>query len=269
RVAMANGGGNDPKSTPLGGTMRLRHTRKNKAGNCHTYYACYWRTKSERVAKMKGREQCKMPPIPAWIMDEKLFEVSLFLQLFGDWEQKYKDKANPSIEPEFNKAQQRVENIKASIAANKTAITSNDRTQYSPKFDPDKYNERNSELSQEKEKLKNELAEAQRECVRYQQLFESEQSFKRIAADKETVWKLQSRLMDLPIDQRRQLLHGLVDGDIIVKPPTPNATLDFSEGSNTLNRWTQIQWKYNPAIIQEILGVKILDVDSVTVYPSG
>ena len=243
-----------------GSTMRLRHTRPNKAGTCHTYYECYWHGKSERALKIRGKEPCPMLPIPAQIMDDKLFNLSLFLQLFGDWEQKYKDKANPSIEPELDKARQRVENIKTAITANKTAITSNDRTQYSKHFNPDHYNKRLNELTLERGTLERELAEAERELMRYQQLFESEQSFKKIAADKNTVWKLQSRLMDLPIDQKRQLLHGLVDGDIIVKPPTPNATLDFSEGPNTLNRWTQIQWKYNQVIIQEILGVKILGV---------
>jgi hypothetical protein len=63
------------------------------------------------------------------------------------------------------------------------------------------------------------------------------------------------------IEQKRRLLQGVVDGDIGVKPPSPEATLDISEGPNALNGWTTIKWKYNPAIIQEVLGVKILDAD--------
>ncbi len=102
------------------------------------------------------------------------------------------------------------------------------------------------------------MAEAERECLRYQQLFESEQKFIQIAADKDTIMELFRQLMALPIDQKRRLLHGLVYGDIIVKPPTPDAVLEIDEGPNALNKWIKITWKYNPAIIQGILGVKIV-----------
>ncbi len=240
------------------GTMRLRHTRRNKAGNCHTYYACYWRTKSQRMAELAGRNKCTMPPIPAYIMDDKLFNMSLPLKLGLVWEAQYEDKMNPSLEPELDKVRQRVENIQTSIARNKTALTNLDRTQYSQHFNPAHYNVRLNELTLEKQNLARELAEAERECLRYQQLFESEQSFKKIAADKDTIMELFRQLMALPIDQKRRLLHGLVDGDIIVKPPTPDAVLQIDEGPNTLNKWTTINWKYNPTIIQEILGVKIV-----------
>jgi site-specific DNA recombinase len=251
------------------GTMRLRHTRRNKAGKCHTYYACYWRAKSQRAAKIKGREPCIMPPIPAYIMDEHLFGLRLPLQLGLVWEKQYEDKVNTSVEPELERATQRVENIKTSIAANKTAMTNNDHTQYATSFDPDKYNARNNELNLERANFQRDLAEAEHELARYQQLFESEQSFKKIAADKDTIMELFRKLQALPIEQKRRLLHGVVDGDIEVKPPTPDATLDISEEANALNGWTKIKWKYNLSIIQEVLGVKILDVYETTEDASG
>ena len=37
------------------------------------------------------------------------------------------------------------------------------------------------------------------------------------------------------------------------------------DSTNALNGWTQIQWKSNPPIIQDILGVTILGVDETTV----
>jgi site-specific DNA recombinase len=243
------------------GTMRLRHTRKNKAGKCRSYYECYWHGKSERAAKIKGKEPCTMQPLPASIMDEHLFALRLPLQLGLIWEKQYEDKANVSIQPELDKAGQRVENIKNVIAMNKMARTNHNRTQYASNFDPDHFNARLKELTLEQATLQRELAEAEREKARYQQLFESEQSFKKIAADKDTIMELFRKLQALPIEQKRRLFHGLVDGDIEVKPPSPEATLDISEEANALNGWTKIKWKYNPAIIQEVLGVKILDVD--------
>ena len=39
----------------------------------------------------------------------------------------------------------------------------------------------------ERSRLEHELAEAERECARYQQLFESEQKFIQIAADKDKI----------------------------------------------------------------------------------
>ncbi len=240
------------------GTMRLRHTRPKKNGTCHSYYSCYWRIKSERLAKLYGKTKCTMPLIPAHIMDEKLFVMSLPGQLGLDWERKYEDKVNLSIEVDLDKSRQRVENIKTFIARNKTALTNHEQTQYAKEFDADYYNTRLGTLKREQEALARELAEAERECLRYQQLFESEQSFKKIAADKDTIMELFRQLMALPIDQKRRLLDGLVDGDIIVKPPTPDAVLEIEEGPNALNGWTKIQWKYNPAIIQEVLGVKIV-----------
>ena len=244
-----------------GGTMRLRHTRPNKDGKCRSYYECYWHGKSERAAKIKGKEPCAMQPIPALIMDEHLFDLRLPLQLGLVWEKQYEDKVDPSVEPELERARQRVENIENAIANNKTAFTNNDRTQYAKNFDPDRYNARVNELNMEKVSLQRELTEAKREVLRYQQLFASEQSFRKIQADKEVIMELFSRLMALPVDQKRRLLHGLVDGDIVV---TPNGPLDVSEGANALNGWTQIQWKYNQAIIQDVLGVKILGVDETT-----
>ncbi len=240
------------------GTMRLRHTRPKKNGTCHSYYSCYWRIKSQRMAKLYGKTQCTMPLIPAHIMDEKLFVMSLPGKLGLDWEKKYEDKVNPSIEVDLDKARQSVKNINTSIKMNKIAIANNDRTQYSEKFDPDKYNTRNNELSMEKLNLARELTEAEREYLRYQQLFQSEQSFKRIAADKDTIMELFRQVQGLPLDQKRQLLKGLVDGDIIVKPPTPDAVLEIEEGPNALNKWINVNWRYNPAIIQEVLGVKIV-----------
>ena len=247
-----------------GGTMRLRHTRSNKAGKCRSYYECYWHGKSERAAKIKGKEPCIMQPIPAPIMDEHLFGLRLPLQLGLVWERQYEDKANPSIEPELERARERFENIQTSIKTNKIMIANNDRTQGLENFDPLKYNARNNELNLERSNLQRELAEAEREVSRYQQLLRSEHSFKRIAADKDTIMELFRKLQALSIEQKRQLLHGLVDGDIEVKPPSPEATLDISEEANALNGWTQIQWKFNPAIIQDILGVKILGVDETT-----
>lgn len=77
------------------------------------------------------------------------------------------------------------------------------------------------------------------------------------------------QLQALPIDQKRRLLLGLVDGDIIVKPLTPDAVLEIEEGPNALNKWVKINWKYNPAIIQAILGVKIVSEVSTTEEPSA
>jgi hypothetical protein len=210
-----------------------------------------------------------MQPIPAPIMDEHLFGLRLPLQLGLIWEKQYEDKANVSVQPELDKAGQRVENIKNAIAMNKMARTNHNRTQYASNFDPDHFNARLKELTQEQATLQRELAEAERERARYQQLFESEQSFKKIAADKDTIMELFGKLQALPIEQKRRLLHGLVDGDIEVKPPSPEDTLDISEEANALNGWTKIKWKYNLSIIQEVLGVKILDVYETTEDASG
>ncbi|MGA2937699.1 MAG: recombinase family protein [Syntrophobacteraceae bacterium] len=249
-----------------GSTMRLRHTRRNKAGKCHSYYQCYWNGKSQRAAEIKGKKLCEMVPIPAAIMDSHLFELRLRLKLGMDWERKYEDKVNPSIAIDLDKSRQRVENIKISIASNKTAMTNNDRTQYRKDYDPDKYIARNNELNLERANLQRELAEAEREHNRYQQLFESEQNFVRLAADKDKIMELFRQLVALPVEQKRRLLKGLVDGEIEVTPLGP---LDVSEEGNALNGWTAINWKYNPAIIQEILGVIILDVDETTGEGSG
>ncbi len=240
------------------GTMRLRHTRPNKSGTRHSYYSCYWRIKSQRMAKLYGRTQCTMPLIPAHIMDEKLFVMSLPLKLGLVWGEQYEDKVNLSIEVDLDKAWQRVENIKTSIARNKTALTNHEQTQYAEEFDAKYFNNRRATLNREQEALNRELSEAKRECARYRQLFESEQNFVRLAADKDKIMELFKQVQGLPIDQKRRLLHGLVDGDIIVKPPTPDAVLEFEEGPNALNKWIEINWKYNPAIIQDILGVKIV-----------
>src|SRR5208283_2323572 len=105
------------------GTMRLRHARPNKAGKFRSFYECYWHRKSKSTAEMKGREPCKMSTIPAHIMDSHLYELRLPLQLGLVWDKQYEDKLNTSVEPELERARQRVENIKASIAANKIALT--------------------------------------------------------------------------------------------------------------------------------------------------
>src|SRR5208337_3439055 len=123
--------------------------------------------------------------------------------------------------PELDKAKQKVENIKTAIAANKAAITNNDRTQYRKDYNPDKYIARDNELNLERVNLQRELAEAEREVVRYQQLYQSEQGFRRLAADKDTIMELYRQVLALPIEQKRDLLKGLVDGDIEVKPPSP------------------------------------------------
>ena len=244
-----------------GATMRLRHSKPNKAGQCRSYYECYWHGKSERSAKIKGKEPCKMEIIPAALMDNYLFQLKLPLQLGLLWEKQYEEHANPSVEPELQRAQQRAENIQSAIKTNRVMIANNDRTQGLENFDPLKYNARNSELSQEGERLRRELAEAQHEVSRHQQLFQNEQAFKRIAADKDTIMELFRQLNALSLGDKRRLLHGLVDGDIEVKPPSPEATLDISEEANALNGWTKIEWKYNPAIIQEVFGVLIPNVD--------
>src|SRR5208283_253537 len=163
------------------GTMRLRHARPNKAGKFRSFYECYWHRKSKSTAEMKGREPCKMFIIPAHIMDSHLFELRLPLQLGLVWEKQYEDKVNTSVEPELARARQRVENIKNSIAANETAMTNNDRTQYATSFDPDKYNARNNELNLERANFQRELVEAEYELARYQKLFESEENFVKLA----------------------------------------------------------------------------------------
>jgi site-specific DNA recombinase len=251
------------------GTMRLRHTRPNKSGTRHSYYSCYWRIKSQRMAKLYGKTQCTMPLIPAHVMDEKLFDMSLPLKLGLVWEEQYEDKVNPSIDVDLDKAKQRVENIKTSISRNKTALTNHEQTQYAEEFDAKYFNNRRATLNREQEALNRELTEAEREYLRYQQLFQSEQSFKRIAADKDTIMELFRQVRGLPLDQKRRLLKGLVDGDIIVKPPTPDAVLEIEEGPNALNKWVNINWRYNPAIIQDILGVKIVSEVETTREGSG
>jgi DNA invertase Pin-like site-specific DNA recombinase len=250
-----------------GGTMRLRHTRPNKNGTCHSYYECYWHNKSERAAAIKGKTRCTMPPMPASKMDRRLFHHGLFYQLGLVWDEQYKDKVNPSIEPELERARQRVENIQNALKTNKIMIANNDRTQGLENFDPLKYNTRNSELTQEGVNLQRELVEAAREYARYQKLFASEEAFKQVREDKSLLEELRIKLNALSIEEKRRLLQGLVDGDIVIDPDF----LDFFESDNfdehvmnIMKVRSQIPWKYNPAIIQEVLGVIIPNVYDTT-----
>ena len=250
-----------------GGTMRLRHTRPNKNGTCHSYYECYWHHKSERAAAIKGKTRCTMPPMPASKMDRRLFHHGLFYQLGLVWDEQYKDKVNPSIEPELERTRQRVENIQNALKTNKIMIANNDRTQGLENFDPLKYNTRNSELTQEGVNLQRELVEAAREYARYQKLFASEEAFKQVREDKSLLEELRIKLNALSIEEKRRLLQGLVDGDIVIDPDF----LDFFESDNfdehvmnIMKARSQIPWKYNPAIIQEVLGVTIPNVDETT-----
>jgi len=142
----------------------------------------------------------------------------------------------------------------------------------SKNFDPLKYNTRNSELTQEGVNLQRELVEAAREYARYQQLLASEEAFKQVREDKSLLEELRIKLNALSIEEKRRLLQGLVDGDIVISPDF----LDFFESDNfdehvmnIMKVRSQIPWKYNPAIIQEVLGVIIPNVDETTWDGSG
>ncbi|MGA2403628.1 MAG: hypothetical protein ABSG91_18295 [Syntrophobacteraceae bacterium] len=98
------------------------------------------------------------------------------------------------------------------------------------------------------------MEETNREILRLQEFIQSEDEFAALAADKDEIMEMQRQVLSLPIEKKKQLLQGLVAGDIEIKPPTPDAKIDITEGPNALNGWTTIPWKFNKAIILDILG---------------
>ncbi len=81
----------------------------------------------------QGKTRCTMPPMPASKMIGFISPWA-FLPARLVWDEQYMDKVNPSIEPELERARQRVENIQNALKTNKIMIANNDRTQGLEKF---------------------------------------------------------------------------------------------------------------------------------------
>jgi len=95
------------------------------------------------------------------------------------------------------------------------------------------------------------------ELGRVTRLRDNEKQFTEFASKIDLIRELHFTVIDLPLAEKRRLLLGLLDGDIVVTPPEGDTTIDPEHGMFALSGWAnEIQLRYNNAILGDILGEK-------------
>jgi DNA invertase Pin-like site-specific DNA recombinase len=228
--------------------------------NGQTYYACHWKS-----AGAKHREEndnhprCTLPHIPSKKLDQFVYGYILFLLQYEE---------DPEAESSFYKGlvsdeqydnrikelEQEIQIHRDSLARNERGLSNTRKSKEAPGFrDFEGYNKEVNQYLDTIALIKSQIERLAETIKEIRKARADQEQFREIAQS-EAIIDIRDKLYDLPNEDRHRLVAGLLDGDIVITPPTPDAKLDRNSTSD-IKDWVKFKIRPNMAILQDILGI--------------
>jgi len=231
------------------------HVQTN--GKVTLNYACYWKAIHQRKLDEYGRERCLLPHIPAHDLDKNVYAYIITKIIHHeDPEQETPLTAlvdTDLIEDKIKEHESHLETLKDQLARKLRGLKATRKAKEEPSFsDFANYNAEVTGYLKEIKEIKQRMAEVDENIQKIQQVKIDQELFAEIARS-EQVNEICDRLWELSNEDRHRLLEGLLDGPIVVTPPSGEAKM-YPEINSELIRWVKFKLRPNITILQAILG---------------
>lgn len=232
------------------------HVQTN--GKITLNYACYWKAIHQRKLDEYGRERCALPHIPAHNLDKNVYAYIITKIIHHeDPEQETPLTAlvdTDLIEDKIKEHESHLETLKDQLARKERGLKATRKAKEEPGFsDFANYNAEVTGYLKEIKEIKQRMAEVDENIQKIQQVKVDQELFAEIARS-EQVNEICDRLWELSNEDRHRLLEGLLDGPIVVTPPSEDAKM-YPGINSELIRWVKFKLRPNITILQAILGI--------------
>jgi len=211
-----------------GAKMRSDYGNRRVDGTRSRHYACYWHKAGPKTRKIKGREKCPLPLIPAELLEWQVFYVELMRQLGIEPEQ-YKpliatqDKWDCKIES----LAKTLSNVNASKKRKEIALRNLDSLLESDGFDSSAYFQKRNGFLLEIKTLDQKMKDTQKGLEELRQRKTEEAEFTKLMSGADPFKTLTYKIINLPFAEKYRLLRGVLDGPIVVGHSTLNPHVDL------------------------------------------
>ena len=213
-----------------------------------------------RVGSVKGREKCPMPLIPAELLEWQIFYVELMRQLGLDPDQHYKPllKGKSNGDSKVKELERKLSNLQASLKRKEIVLRNLDSLLESDDFDRAEYSQKRNSYLTEIQALRRKMEETRQELDELRKRKTDEAEFARFMSEADAFKAVTHKIMNLPFSGKQRLLHGVLDGPIVVGDSTriPHYELETEDAVGKILKHTMISVKHNQPLLLELLGNK-------------
>ena len=206
-----------------GAKMRSDYGNRRVDGTRSRHYACYWHKTTPKLREIKGHEKCPLPLIPAELLEWQVFYVELMRQL-GIEPEHYKPllDAQHKWDSKIESMEKTLSNVKASLRRKEIALRNLDSLLERDGFDSADYFKKRNGFLEELNSLDNKLRNTQKKLEELRNRKTDEAEFSKRVSGTDPFKALTHKIMNLSFSGKQRLLHGLLDGPIVVGRSTLN-----------------------------------------------
>lgn len=212
--------------------MRSDYGNRRVDGTRSRHYACYWHKAGPKTREIKGHQKCPLPLIPAELLEWQVFYVELMRQL-GIEPEHYKPLLDTQCkwDSRIESLAKTLSNVKASLRRKEMALRNLDSLLESHGFDSAVYSQKRNGFLLEIKTLDQKMKDTQKYLDELRQRKSEEVEFARRISGTDPFKALTYKIINLPFAEKYRLLHGILDGPIIIKPSTlnPHVQLDSED----------------------------------------
>jgi site-specific DNA recombinase len=212
-----------------GAKMRSDYGNRRVDGTRSRHYACYWHKTTPKLREIKGHEKCPLPLIPAELLEWQVFYVELMRQL-GIEPEHYRPLLDTQHkwDSKIESLEKTLSNVKASLRRKEIALRNLDSLLERDSFDSADYFKKRNGFLEELNSLDNKLRNTQKELEELRNRKNEEAEFAKRVSGTDPFKALTHKIMNLSFSGKQRLLHGLLDGPIVVGRSTlnPHVQLD-------------------------------------------
>ncbi|MGC8494614.1 MAG: recombinase family protein [Syntrophobacteraceae bacterium] len=200
-----------------GAKLRSDYGNRRVDGTRSRHYACYWHKVTPKLREIKGHEKCSLPLIPAELLEWQVFYVELMRQL-GIEPGHYKPLLDTQHkwDSKIESLEKTLSNVKASLRRKEIALRNLDSLLERDGFDSADYFQKRNSILQEIHSLDDKLKCTQKELADLRNRKTEKAEFAKRVSGTDPFKALSHKIMNLSFSGKQRLLHGLLDGPIVV-----------------------------------------------------
>lgn len=244
------------------------YTSKLKNGGLleSLYYACQYRHLSKKRLETYGKERCLLPHIPARNLDTLISSLILF-HLANDVNEGEDIDESPSkyysalvsdqvFEDKATEYDKNLVNQKEQLDRKKRGLRNLKQSREEPNFkDFANFNKEVAEYLEEIDKIDRRIAELTKLRKENETLRVQQEELREFLKSKQ-IMEIHEKLLELSNEEMYRLLKGLLDGKVIITPPSPDAPMSSKIGLD-LKKWVSFKMRPNIAILLDVLGIEV------------
>lgn len=200
-----------------GAKLRSDYGNRRVDGTRSRHYACYWHKTTPKLSKIKGHAKCSLPLIPAELLEWQVFYVELMRQL-GIEPEHYKPLLDTQHkwDSKIESLEKTLSNVKASLRRKEIALRNLDSLLERDGFDSSDYFQKRNSILKEIHLLDDKLTVTQKELGELKSRKTEKAEFAKRVSGTDPFKALSHKIMNLSFSGKQRLLHGVLDGPVVV-----------------------------------------------------